>query len=201
MKITTLMKSRRAEQRQELAFTLIEMIGVLAIIAILASLLIPKVFSAIDRSRVNNTVMSYNTIKTAVTDHYGKYGSLLVSNSISMVAPDGTDFGAVLLAESLIDKPLTVKVGTGAAVILWTNWQNSGGGATMTPAGYLLDGVNQSVSNMTSICEIIVSNVAPQDALDVGTILDGPTLTTNAPDAIGRVKFDGVNLYMYVTGR
>src|SRR5213594_3055568 len=58
------------------AFTLIEMIGVLAVIAILASMLIPKIFEAINSARINNTVQSYNTIKTAVMDHYGKYGAI-----------------------------------------------------------------------------------------------------------------------------
>lgn len=53
-------------------FTLIEMIGVLAVIAILAAVLIPKVFEAISNSRVNNTAMSCNTVKTAVADHYAK---------------------------------------------------------------------------------------------------------------------------------
>src|SRR5436190_1160861 len=58
------------------AFTLIEMIGVLAVIAILAALLIPKVFSAINDARINNACISIDTIKTAVADHYGKYGKL-----------------------------------------------------------------------------------------------------------------------------
>src|ERR1051326_3262375 len=59
-------------------FTLIEMIGVLAVIAILASMLIPKIFEAINSARINNTVQSYNAIKTAVMDHYGKYGAINV---------------------------------------------------------------------------------------------------------------------------
>ena len=36
-------------------FTLIEMIGVLALIAILASLLLPKIYEAINGSRISNT--------------------------------------------------------------------------------------------------------------------------------------------------
>src|SRR2546427_4084583 len=63
------------------AFTLIEMIGVLAVIAILAAVLIPKVFEAINNSRVNNASMSCDTIKTSVADHYAKAGSLNVDAS------------------------------------------------------------------------------------------------------------------------
>jgi prepilin-type N-terminal cleavage/methylation domain-containing protein len=37
------------------AFTLVEMVGVLAVIAILASLLLPRVFDAIDQTKKNQT--------------------------------------------------------------------------------------------------------------------------------------------------
>src|SRR5580765_4982667 len=77
MKIQTKRTGRAAR-----AFTLIEMIGVLAVIAILASLLIPKIFEAINNARVNNTAVSYNTVKTSLADHYAKFGSLLSSNGV-----------------------------------------------------------------------------------------------------------------------
>ncbi len=47
------------------AFTLIEMIGVLAVIAVLAALLIPKIFESINSARLNQAVLSCQTIKTA----------------------------------------------------------------------------------------------------------------------------------------
>ena len=47
MKINTHLPKRR----QSKAFTLIEMIGVLAVIAILAALLIPKIFNAINSAQ------------------------------------------------------------------------------------------------------------------------------------------------------
>src|SRR5213594_4562948 len=67
---------RNQSRKSGQAFTLIEMIGVLAVIAILASMLIPKIFEAINSARIINTVQSYNAIKTAVLDHYGKYGAI-----------------------------------------------------------------------------------------------------------------------------
>ena len=78
------MKIRSNKHRVSQAFTLIEMIGVLAVIAILASMLIPKIFEAINSARINNTVQSYNAIKTAVMDHYGKYGAI---NFVGVPAP------------------------------------------------------------------------------------------------------------------
>src|ERR1041385_2311814 len=71
------------------AFTLIEMIGVLAVIAILAAMLIPKVFSAIADAKINNTIGSAETMKTAIADHYGKYGkfdSLFGTNTLTIPA-------------------------------------------------------------------------------------------------------------------
>src|SRR6266498_5403892 len=70
------MKTYRLKKKEAKAFTLIEMIGVLAVIAILAALLIPKIFEAINNARVNNALVSYNTVKTAVMDHYAKYGAI-----------------------------------------------------------------------------------------------------------------------------
>src|SRR5215831_15216783 len=97
------------------AFTLIEMIGVLAVIAILAALLIPKVFSAINDARINSAVVGCQTVKTALVDHYGKYGrwdctngTVLNSFSTPYVGYDTN----VLMIESLLEKPFLTKVGT-----------------------------------------------------------------------------------------
>src|SRR3989442_173611 len=102
-------QSRKSSQ----AFTLIEMIGVLAVIAILASMLIPKIFEAINSARVNNAAVSYNTMKTAVMDHYGKYGSINLSNNVAFAIPSpaSSNYDKVLLSEGLVDKTFSVKIG------------------------------------------------------------------------------------------
>src|SRR5437879_7949584 len=102
------MKVTNNQRKFTQGFTLIEMIGVLAVIAILASMLIPKIFEAINSARINNTVQSYNTIKTAVMDHYGKYGAI---NFRGVPAPGAAATAAqlaaydtgVLLPEAMID--------------------------------------------------------------------------------------------------
>lgn len=65
-------------------FTLIEMIGVLAVVAVLAALILPKVFDVIAESRVNALAASVKTYETAVTKYYGDLGTLLP------LAADGT---------------------------------------------------------------------------------------------------------------
>src|SRR6266478_2526742 len=99
MKISLSQKSARK------GFTLIEMIGVLAVIAILASLLIPKIFEAINNSRISNASLSYNTVKTALADHYAKFGSILSSNGTSFAVGTSVllNFDKVLVSEGFLD--------------------------------------------------------------------------------------------------
>src|SRR5947207_6104660 len=108
-----------AKRRQAKAFTLIEMIGVLAVIAILAALLVPKIFEAINNARVNNAAVSYNTVKTALADHYAKNGTMLASNSVAYALTPAslftTNFDKVMVAEGFMDKPFIVKIGDGTA--------------------------------------------------------------------------------------
>src|SRR5438552_3534265 len=108
------MKIKLSRKSARKGFTLIEMIGVLAVIAILASLLIPKIYEAINNARISNSVLSYNTVKTALADHYAKFGSLASSNGIAFGAipgPGSTNFDKVLVAEGFLDKPFVVKIG------------------------------------------------------------------------------------------
>src|SRR6266508_2239229 len=81
-------------------FTLIEMIGVLAVIAILASLLIPKIFEAINNARVNNASVTCGTVKTAIADHYAKFGSIAIdgrANPPTVLAVPSVIYDQVLL--------------------------------------------------------------------------------------------------------
>jgi prepilin-type N-terminal cleavage/methylation domain-containing protein len=187
------------------AFTLIEMIGVLAVIAILAALLIPKVFNAINSARINNTAVSIDTMKTAVTDHYGKYGSFnLLNGTGTPLTPPVTNYDSILLQEGLLDQPFAVKIGAGSTVQLVT-----GSNANNT-TGYKLDGVTNLTVNMAFVCEVVISNVLPQDALDLNALIDGSNTNLGAgnltsPDAGGRVEYtlNGglATVYVFLTGR
>src|SRR4249920_1865534 len=123
MKLTTANRLRRQ------GFTLIEMIGVLAVIAILAAVLIPKVFEAINNARVNNAAMTVNAVKTACIDHYAKFGSFPVDGTTTpptaLTAAQQSTFDQTLLKEGFMDKPFAVKIGDGIA-------ENSTAGADTT---------------------------------------------------------------------
>jgi len=202
-------QSRKSSQ----GFTLIEMIGVLAVIAILASMLIPKIFEAINSARVNNAAVGYNTMKTAVMDHYGKYGSITSSNGVAFTAQQLTNYDSlVLLPESLVDKRFTVKIGDGNTTNTVVRVVAMVGAATpdgITP-NYDLDGDNVSDTGGTgNLVETVISNVAIADAIDLNNRLDGTAMgdsNTANPDKKGRVIYANtgsglVNVHIYIAHR
>ena len=62
-------------------FTLIEMIGVLAVIGVLSALIIPKVFDVIAQSKVDALASAVKTYETGITKYYTDLGTILPLNS------------------------------------------------------------------------------------------------------------------------
>ena len=199
------MKVTNNQRKFNRGFTMIEMIGVLAVIAILASMLIPKIFEAINSARINNTVQSYNAIKTAVMDHYGKYGAINF-NGFTQAPAVAAELAAydtgILLPEAMIDKPFRARVGT--------QWQvqavagvAAGTAVNGANAAYDLDGSGAAANDAAPaalVVECVITGVAIADALEISERLDGtfnaanPVNLTNAngsqaADLAGRVKY------------
>ena len=205
-------QTKRLNHGKAQAFTLIEMIGVLAVIAILAALLVPKVFSAISDARVNSTCINIDTIKTATADHYGKYGKLNTFEGLTPdIATNITSFDrSILLPEALIDKVFRSKLAggdptTNAAIqLLQTGGPTLGNNGT----GYKLDGIN-TISNASFMVEAVLYGVAQQDAFDLHNRIDGqalssPPLTVGQAATVGRVEYAGgtpTTVYVYITHR
>jgi len=215
--------------RKRAAFTLIEMIGVLAVIAILAAVLIPKVFEAINNSRINNAAMSVQTVKTAMADHYAKAGSFaaqatIYGTNIPVTLPK-YNYDQVLMGESFLDKAFATRIGNG---VLGTggqagtrvealdvgpspglNWQLGTTPGATDATGFALAGgsTNTVVGSACLVC--VITGVTENDAKDLNDRIDGPTLGValgSAPDLNGRVKYaaptSGVtDVYVYVTHR
>lgn len=97
------------------AFTLVEMIGVLAIIAILTALLIPKIFQVINDAKISNALVSYNSVKAATAAHYGKWGGFRTATGTAYVAADYpvSDWDQILITGGYLETPFAVKVGNG----------------------------------------------------------------------------------------
>jgi prepilin-type N-terminal cleavage/methylation domain-containing protein len=194
-------------------FSLVEMIGVLAIIAILAVVIVPKVFATIASSRVTNAVGSVTSIKSAVTDFAGKYGTVPLTNANSRIDD-------LLVTTGLLDSRFVVKIGTQpsspvAAGAAWTQvagvWGNTTAVGvaqagqsrivsqvstavvpnTAAGANFRLDGATNLPTNSRVISAVLV-NVTAAEAKDLSLKIDGDAFTQAglvAADATGKVVY------------
>jgi len=115
------MKSKLIRKSNQ-GFTLIEMIGVLAIIGILASVVAPKVIEAIRDAKVTSTLANLNTVKSAAINYYARYNAYVPDGTKKAVVAGTTTgwtrtygqavqldtttttFGDILMSEGLIEK-------------------------------------------------------------------------------------------------
>jgi prepilin-type N-terminal cleavage/methylation domain-containing protein len=198
--------AHNARLRREQAFTLVEMIGVLAIIAILASLLIPRVFQAIGDSKISNSASTCNSIKAAVNEYYGRYGLIAGPKGAALTFSSGIaeDWDlTTLVAEGFAEKPFTVRIGNGLlgsvaggsrlrVVDISSNTTNTLP-SDLTKGAYNLDGASTTNDISGSmVVEAVIEAVDAKDAEDFNDRIDGAILgstNVNAADLSGRVKY------------
>ncbi len=205
-------------------FTLVEMIGVLAIIAVLAVVIAPKVFNAIRSSRVNSTLVSIDTFKTLSADFVGQHGSIPVTNNNSRIDDLFIDAG-------LSDERFAAKIGLQADIYAnkgakWTRgtngaWTASGGSSqtstsriicrtsnttspkTAAGTNYQLDG-KTNIASGSRIISAVLESVPEAEARELSERIDGPGLsTTKDADAKGKVVYNTpnkglVDVYIYM---
>ena len=205
------MKSIKNTQRRRSGFTLIEMIGVLAIIAVLAALLIPRIFSAINESRVNGAALSYNSLKSSAITYFGKYGRFGGNGGTNYTAGqltagvDGWDKD-VLLTGGFIEKPFETKLGTTNTIQVKAA-VSAATAADATNTAYNLDGDNTVVNEAsgTLVLQAILTDVSEDDAIELNNKIDGTTLgaASGSADLKGRVKYAAASagtttVYLYI---
>jgi prepilin-type N-terminal cleavage/methylation domain-containing protein len=208
------MKTNTSTPSKRSGFTLIEMIGVLAIIAVLAALLIPRIFSAINESRISGAAMSYNSLKSAAMTYFGKYGRFgdaagAAYSDAALAAP--VVYDTVLLQAGVLEKPFTTKVGdtspVNIALAAIGTVDPADFDAASVPA-FNLDGV-APVNDATgrAVIYATLTNVSADDAKDLNDRIDGAGAplgaALGAADVNGRVKFDApangvTTVYLYV---
>ena len=191
------MKLQFANKRKAGAFTLIEMIGVLAVIAILAALLIPKVFNAINDARVNSAIVGAQTVKTAVIQTYANNGRFDATNNVPIpnftVPYVGYDTN-VLMVQGLLDKPFSTSAGTNSFIQV-RGCQPAGTAPDGVSSAYALQG-NPNVNDATGtyVVEAVIQGVAEADAQSMSQRIDGPSMSTvgatpGVGDFVGRVIY------------
>lgn len=219
--------TRRALKTIERGFTLVEMIGVLAIIAILASLLIPRVFQAIGDSKISNAASTCNSIKAAVNEYYGKYGLIAGPKGAALTFTSGISEDwdlSTLVAEGVAEKPFSVKIGNGfigatqngsrlRVIDITANTTNTAiatAAGDLALGGYNLDGTGATNDVAGSyLVEAVIQEVDQQDAKDFNDRLDGAVLgATNltSADQRGRVKYTAAvngktSVHVYIAHR
>lgn len=188
------MKTNNSTPSHRSGFTLIEMIGVLAIIAVLAALLVPRIFSAINDSRINSAATSYNSLKSAAMSYFGKYGRFgdASGNAITNFAGAAATSwdNNVLLAAGFVEKPFNTKIADNHTVHMVA--PNPGALTDPATVAYDLDGVGGSdTDSAVAIVEAVLTNVALDDARALSATIDGATLsdTGTGNDTKGRVRY------------
>lgn len=201
------------------AFSLIELIGVLAIIGILAAIIVPKVIQATARSKVTSTVASYNSLKTAVADYYGKNGTF--PQRLGTGSTNGPDvkgrLDADLLAGGFMDKLFSCPIGsqlndssalTGRTHVRSQTAVNSGTVGITSAAGgnnFDLDS-NTSTADFTTantIVSLVIPGTSVSDAVELNKLVDNETVDGSAADLTGRCIFSTpssgtTTVYLYV---
>jgi prepilin-type N-terminal cleavage/methylation domain-containing protein len=180
-------------RRHRSGFTLIEIIGVLALIAVLAALLIPKIFEAIHNARLRQTVIEVQTMRTAVTEHYGRYGSLASSNGVALtITTELTNFDRVLLNEAIIDKPFRSRLATNAFVrLVSTSGFTSSTSIDRENGAYDLDGNGANDVIGAYAVDAVLVGITEEDAVALNNVIDGAALGVNpgGNDTKGRVRY------------
>jgi prepilin-type N-terminal cleavage/methylation domain-containing protein len=196
-------------------FSLVEMIGVLAIIAILAVVIVPKVFSTIASSRVTSALGSVTSMKTAVTEFVGKYGTVPTTGPNARIDD-------LLVTSGILENRFSVKIGNQPsnpprAGATWDNasgtWVPSGGTSQVAPpiqsrliclnantAGvpgvngnnYRLDG-STNLPAGSRVISAVIAGALIADARELSQKVDGGAMTqgnsSNAADTDGKVTY------------
>jgi len=182
------------------AFTLTEIIGVLAILVILACLILPRIakrvnhagrVGAVQDARVADTLFALQSLKAAAQARYGQFGTL----GPAAGSESGDPYDTLLLRETFLDRPFTAQVGTRSRVRLLNV---SGLAATArvndAPGAYDLDGDGRNdIVRERYVVEAVIFGVTDADAKALNDHLDGPALGADAQgnDLRGLVVWNG----------
>lgn len=200
------------------------MIGVLAIIAVLAVIIVPKVFSTIASARITSAAASVGAMKSAVIEYAAKYGTLPVTVVNSRIDD-------LLVTDALLDSRFAAKIGTpqtspaiaGATYNRTTGaWTGGASQATQTRlicltstnavpsvslgANYQLNGGNVNLPTGARVVSAVIVGVTGTEARELSLRIDGDALSAAniaAADNLGKVVYAApaagiTTVYIYI---
>lgn len=186
------MKKNQTASVRSQGYSLLELVLVLAIVAVLVGLLLPKGFDALRTARIQQVEKTVETLKTALTDYLsmaGGNGSLprtegpgiptagaAVTGATDIAKGNAARLDSVLLATGKIERPISLRLGTQAFTSAGTGnelaWNQAALGFVMTP-----DAAPQRNWSAVTRVEARTANpaLAPSAALGANFRLDGAT--------------------------
>ena len=209
-------------QESRRAMTLVEVIGVLAIIAIVASLLLPRlqktfgqksggVIETVNDSKVDEALFNIETMKGAVVQHLARFGSLASRDGAPMAVSGAyDDYDRILLAEGIIEKPFALRMGTRAHIRLMNvSTLSAASPVTGSDGAYDLSGRGHNeIVGASFLVEAVIEGVSAVDAGALKARLGGPAMGgPRGNDLKGRVILrrvgpgSGVELHIYLAHR
>lgn len=177
-------------KKSQSGFTLMEMIGVVAVIAILASMATPMIFDAIRNARISAFVEDINVARTAVASYYADTGTFPNHN------PDDTGNGRVLMRDHA-----TTPIGGWSGPYLEKELSHPFGDDLIriydtTTAAYQFDLDGDGNMDTQRVSVLRLDDVSDLNAKKLSEILDSDTHITTGDAAwnkAGRVKRYGTN--------
>lgn len=173
-------------------YSLLELVLVIAIIAVLVGLLLPKGFDALRNARIQQVEKAVDTLKTALTDYIsmpGGNGSLprtegtgiptsgaALTGATDVAKGNAARLDAVLLAAAKLERPISLRMGTQSYASTGTgnevSWNQAALAFVMTP-----DAAPQRNWTGVTRVEARTANpaLAPSVALGANFRLDGAT--------------------------
>ncbi len=190
-------------------FSLIEMIGVIAVIGILAAIATPKVFKVINDSKVTRFAGEISSYTTAATNWYKDIGTLNSLNAAGVIVANDATFQDELIASQgtaalwvdwdgpYIDSVTNNAIGT---TLVFYSYNGLAGTAAPTATSVQSFDLNDDNANDMAgkqVVSIRVTGVSASDVIRIDSILDkGLTVANRATS--GRVKYSGTTLYIYI---